>query len=138
MILSLREDLPYRHMIWPDGHWPKKDLNLPIKNALIEFVDGEEKSLPRDKFYIPGSILSARVATDTPATWGMEEYASLFFKNRELFRPTSQLYEVKGFEPLMWFDSDNPLQSGWLHGASYLKDGIVSYRADVGNSQGFR
>ncbi len=112
-----------------------KELNLPIKSALTEFVDGEEKSLPREKFYIPGSVLSARVATDTPATWGMEEYASIFFKNGELFKPTSRLYEVKGFEPLMWFDSDNPLQSGWLHGASYLKDGIVSYRADVGKGE---
>lgn len=112
-----------------------KHLNLPLKNALVEHHDGKDIVLPREKFYIPGSVLRVRMATDRPATWGMEEYATVFFKNGEVFKPTSALFEQKGFEPLMWFDSDNPLQSGWAHGESYLKDGILSYRADVGKGE---
>src|SRR5262249_57416186 len=36
-------------------------LGLPIKDALVERVNGAERPLPREKYYVPGSILDARV-----------------------------------------------------------------------------
>src|SRR5205823_4995216 len=36
-------------------------LGLPIKNALTELVNGAERPLPREKFYVPGSILEAKI-----------------------------------------------------------------------------
>src|SRR5439155_824686 len=39
-------------------------VGLPIKNALVERVAGfAERPLPNEKFYVPGSILEARVDT---------------------------------------------------------------------------
>jgi hypothetical protein len=32
-------------------------LNVPVRNALVEMVAGKEKSLPGEKFYIPGSVM---------------------------------------------------------------------------------
>src|SRR5690606_8974530 len=43
-------------------------LNLPVTNALTERVDGEERPLPREKYYVPGSVLNAKVDTQNPAT----------------------------------------------------------------------
>ena len=43
-------------------------LGLPIKDALVERVaDGAERPLPREKFYMPGSILEARIDNTQPA-----------------------------------------------------------------------
>src|SRR5262249_7144902 len=35
-------------------------LGLPIRSALVEVVNGSERPLPREKYYVPGSILEAR------------------------------------------------------------------------------
>jgi hypothetical protein len=42
-------------------------LGLPITSALTEKLsDGTERALPREKYYVPGSILRARVDTSNP------------------------------------------------------------------------
>ena len=46
-------------------------LGLPIRNALVERVNGVERPLPNEKFYIPGSILAARVDTTHPLAYGL-------------------------------------------------------------------
>ena len=43
-------------------------LGLPIRNALVERIaGGVERPLPREKFYIPGTILEARIDRDPSA-----------------------------------------------------------------------
>jgi hypothetical protein len=51
-------------------------LGLPIRDALVERVaGGEEQPLPREKFYIPGTILEARIDPTHPLAYGMEDKA---------------------------------------------------------------
>ncbi len=57
-------------------------LGLPIEDHLVE--DG--KPLPRAKYFVPGSILSARVDTSQPIAAGMTERTNFFFDNSPVFR----------------------------------------------------
>jgi hypothetical protein len=39
---------------------------------------------------------------------------------------------ISGVMPLAWFDSANPLRSGWALGQKHLQHGIVAVQAPVG------
>jgi len=112
-------------------------LNVPVKNALTETIDGKEKALPREKYYIPGSVLTVRVADDVPATWGMETHAAVYFNRNPVFALTADAIANGSVEPLLWFDSATPLRSGWAWGQSYLKDGIAAFKAPIGDGSLF-
>ena len=109
-----------------------RHLEVPVKNALMETIDGKEKPLPKEKFYIPGSVLRARVTEKSPATWGMEAYADVYFNQSPVFTLTADAIAKDSVEPLMWFDSSKPLRSGWAWGQSYLADGIAAFKASIG------
>jgi hypothetical protein len=107
-------------------------LDLPVKNALEEIGrDGEKKALPGEKYYIPGSILTARVDNQQPANWGMGEYANIMFNNSNVFR-IQQEANQQGLQALAWIDRPEPLLSGWAWGQSYLEDGVLAFQAPVG------
>lgn len=112
-----------------------RHLEVPVSDALTELVGGTEKSLPREKYFIPGSVLRVRVAPGVPATWGMEEHADVYFSNNPVFRITSGGYSDSRVEPLMWFDTAAPLRSGWAYGQSYLKDGIAAFKVKIGQGE---
>ena len=45
---------------------------LPVKNHLVEKgPDGKDRALPREKFYIPGSLLKVNVDNTNPLAYGM-------------------------------------------------------------------
>src|SRR4051812_35297949 len=49
-----------------------KQLGLSVENHLVaKDADGKEKSLGRDKFYVPPSVLRAKVDSAHPLAWGM-------------------------------------------------------------------
>ncbi len=107
-------------------------LNLPIKNALVEMVNGVEKTLPGEKFYIPGSILKVSVDTTEQAAYGMPSQADVYFDASPVFNilPEGQLNG--SIKPLAWFASAQSLRSGWAWGQSYLNGGIAAFTAKVG------
>jgi len=110
-------------------------LGLPIVNALTEKLpDGTERPLPREKLYIPGSILQVRVDNTNPLAYGVNEKLDVFFDNSPVFRlrPESTLAQVK---PVAWFDTDKPLRSGWAWGQKYLQDGVAVIDAPVGKGR---
>ena len=77
---------------------------LPIKNALVERVAGfAERPLPAEKFFIPGTLLEARVDTTNPLAYGMDEKTMIFFDHSPAFRlqPEAQL---KGVKAVAWID----------------------------------
>lgn len=113
-----------------------RHLDLPVRNALTELVNGEESSLPRSKYYVPSSILEARFDNAHPLAHGMNERSDVFFSNSPVFRlePSAGL---KGVRPIAWFDSAEPLRSGWAWGQAYLKDGVIVSEADVGDGKLF-
>lgn len=107
-------------------------LGLPIKSALTEMTrDGRERALPRDKFYVPGSILTANVEPTNPIAWGMEDKADIFFDGSPVFKLGPEAL-AKGVKPVLWFGSPKPLKSGWAWGQQYLEGGVAIAEAPVG------
>ncbi len=109
-------------------------LNLPVKNALTTMVDGKEKKLSSDKYYVPGSVLRVKVDESLADNWGLEAYTDVYFNNSPVFKFTQNSEQLKA---LAWFDTDKALRSGWAWGQAYLKEGISAFRADVGKGQLF-
>jgi hypothetical protein len=107
-------------------------IGLPVRNALVERVQGfTERPLPNEKFYVPGSILDARIDNTNPLAYGLDERAMLFFDHSPAFRlqPESAL---KGVKAVAWFDSPSPLRSGWAWGQQYLDQAVEVVEAPVG------
>src|SRR5207244_6373567 len=76
-------------------------LGLPIKNALVEIVNGVERPLPREKYYVPGSILEARINNANPLAYGMESTAMVFYDESPAFRLLPDA-GMKGVHPVAW------------------------------------
>lgn len=103
-------------------------LKLPIGSHL---VDANGAPLPNTKFYVPGSLLMARVDTTNPMALGMKAYTDFFFERSPVFKvlPGGE----GSVEKIAWFDTKAPLRSGWALGQENLEGGVVALRAQVGN-----
>lgn len=107
-------------------------LDLPVKNALVEIQpNGTERTLPGEKYFVPGSVLMTRVDTSLPLNWGLNGYADVLFNNSPVFKLKPEA-KLQGFQVLSWFDTKTPLKSGWAWGQSYLEDGITAFSAPIG------
>jgi len=102
-------------------------LKLPIQNHLLE--NGEP--LPPAKYFVPGSVLSARVDTSHPLAAGMRERTDFFFDNSPVFKLAPGA-EAAGVRPFVRFDSPAPLRSGWAWGQQYLDGGVLAIDATIG------
>ncbi len=110
-----------------------RHLALPIPSALVEkAADGQERALADDKFYVPGSVLTARFDLSDPVTWGLGERTDVYFDRSPAFRRTAEA-GAPGVKAIAWFDSDTPLRSGWAWGQRYLKDAVTAARVSVGS-----
>ena len=108
---------------------------LPVSDALIERVNGIERKLPNEKYYIPGSVLQVRTNNQTPAGWGMSTKTDIYFDASPVFiiQPIAQ---VSGqIKPLAWFADATPLRSGWAWGQGYLSNGIAAFEAGIGKGK---
>ncbi len=112
-------------------------LNVPVRNALVEMVSGKEKSLPGEKFYIPGSVMQITLDNEYKANWGMNKNADVYFSASPVFKLLPDAIARKEVVPLAWYASDKTLRSGWAFGQSYLQDGIAAFEAKVGNGKLF-
>ncbi|MBC7722773.1 MAG: peptidase [Pedobacter sp.] len=107
-------------------------LNLPIQNALTETVNGVEKTLPSEKYYIPGSILKVSVDSTEHAAFGMPSQADVYFDASPVFNILPEGQAKGTIKPLAWFADAQPLRSGWAWGQSYLRGGVAAFKATVG------
>lgn len=107
-------------------------LNLPVSNALVEMVDGKERPVPREKFYIPGSVLRARIDSTRGVSWGMPSEGDIYFDNSPVFTLAPDAGSRGGVKPLMWFNSEKVLRSGWAWGQAYLQNGVTAFEAPLG------
>jgi hypothetical protein len=105
-------------------------LQLPVENHLVE----AGAPLPRTKFYVPGSVMSAKVDTSTATAFGMPERASVFFDESPVFR-FGAAAPAAGLKRIAWFDSRTPLRSGWAWGQEYLDQGVIALEAPVGRGK---
>jgi hypothetical protein len=106
-------------------------LGLPIKNALVEIVNAVERPLPREKYFVPGSILEARIDNTNPLAYGMNEHAMVFYDESPAFRLQPEA-ALKGVKPVAWYESPTPLRSGWAWGQQYLDQAVSIIEAPVG------
>ena len=105
---------------------------LPIADPLVErHPDGAENRLPKEKYYIPGSLLQARVDITHPLAFGMSERADFYFNNSPVFSLNPDAAAL-GVRPIAWFDGPAPLRSGWAWGQSYLDKSVAVLEAKVG------
>ena len=107
-------------------------LQLPIENHLVE----NGAPLPRTKFYVPGSVLSARVDLTNPLAHGMTEHTDIFFDNSPVFKLGANA-QASGVKAAAWFDSKTPLRSGWAWGQQYLDGGVAAIEAPFGKGKVF-
>lgn len=98
-------------------------LDLPVVNALTE-TDGQGnvRSIPTTKFYVPGSLLGATVAR-SPLSMGISDRIDFLFDESPAFKWRGE--DRKGAHAVAWFDSEKPLRSGWAWGQALLKDTLA-------------
>lgn len=96
-----------------------EQMKLGVKNHL---VDKESKALKREVYYTPGSILVGQVDNKTTAGLGYNPSIDFYFSNNNVYTivdPTIQ--------PILWFQGDKFLKSGWSWGENHLKDGVIGF-----------
>ena len=107
-----------------------RHFGLPIENHLME----NGQPLTQQKFYVPGSVLNARVDTSQAATAGLAAQTNFFFDNSPVWKLGAGA-RAAGITPLAWFDSPTPLRSGWAWGQEYLRDGVIAMEAKIGKGR---
>jgi hypothetical protein len=98
-------------------------LGVNVKNAL---VDETGKALPREKFYIPGSVMRISVDAHQPIAWGMPFESDVMFENDPVWIVGGDVQKIG------WFDSAKSLRSGWALGQNYLKGATAVAHAKIG------
>lgn len=111
-----------------------RHLQLPVTNHLIETVNGQERPLPREKYYVPTSILRMRVNNMNSAAWGMPAQVDVVFDNSPVYRLLPGA-EKRGITPILFFEGGEPLRSGWAWGQQYLSGGVGAFEAFVGSGR---
>jgi hypothetical protein len=128
-----------------------------VSNALMEPTAGGMRPLPREKYYIPGSVLRASVDTTTPLGYGFEPEVDVFFDNSPVFTLDaagrgSQVVDAAAVgrgsqrspagptngpavRKVAWFASPSPLRSGWAWGQRYLDGGVAVADAAIGRGR---
>ena len=108
-------------------------LGLPVTDALIDPETG--RSLARNKYYVPGSVLEGRLDESSPLAHGLKPQTDFFFDNSPVFRLGPDA-EARGVRRVAWFEAE-PLRSGWAWGEQYLTDGAIAVEAAVGEGKLF-
>ena len=105
---------------------------LPISDHLVE--NGEP--LPREKYFTPGSILDMKVEHISPLTHGFGERANVLFSHSPTFRLSAGA-DPQRVRTVGWYNTGEPLRSGWAWGEQYLVGGVGVIEADYGEGKLF-
>jgi hypothetical protein len=105
-------------------------LKLPVENHLTE----NGAPLARAKYFVPGSVLSAKVEITHPIAAGMTPRTDFFFDNSPVFR-LGPGAAAAGVRAIAAFDSPAPLRSGWAWGQQYLDGGVIAIDAPLGKGR---
>jgi hypothetical protein len=79
-------------------------------------------------------VLSVAVDNKLAIAEGMPAHADVFFDNDPVFRLKPDAM-AKGVKPIAWFDSKEPLRSGWAWGQNYLESGVAAVEASIGRGK---
>jgi hypothetical protein len=110
---------------------------LPVGNHLVErAADGALRPVPVEKYYVPGSVVRVAVDNTAPVAHGFDKHVDVFFDNSPVFSLAPDA-ALKGVRPIAWFDTAQPLRSGWAFGQAYLEGGVEAIEATVGKGKVF-
>ena len=94
-------------------------LGVPVENAVA--------GVPRQEFFIPGSLIRTEVDTSDPLAWGMQDTAAAYYVQSLAFDPVPVASEPNGAEGpktasrqmdvAVRYAGDDLLMSGWENGA---------------------
>ena len=108
-------------------------MGLPITNALTTVGPGGKRvPMPGSTFYVPGSVLSAKVDVTNPLAYGVPETVDVFYNNNPTY---TMAPGAGGMSRVSWFASDNPLRSGWAWGQKALNDTAAVIDAPMGRGR---
>jgi hypothetical protein len=107
-------------------------LDTPLRPALARTVDGQDKMLEKKAFYIPGSILRARVDPRQPLAYGVPDKVDVFYNQAQTF-----IYDdaATGIDKAAWFDGRATLRSGWAVGQEKLAGTTAIAQVVVGKGR---
>jgi hypothetical protein len=101
-------------------------LDLPVSDPL--------QRLPRDRYFVPGSVLRVAVDQATPLGYGFGKEVDVFFDNSPVFQLEPGA-EASGIRPVAWFASAAPLRSGWAWGQAHLQGTVAVVDAPLGKGR---
>ena len=113
-------------------------------NKASEVYTGKDGGLVEDAlekvdhkaFYIPGSILQVAVDPSNPIAFGSTPTVSIFYENGPTFKVNGDARSAA------YFNTENPLLSGWILGGQFLNGTSVIAEEPVGKGRivlfGFR
>ena len=108
-----------------------QQLGLPLTSHL---VDDSGEPLSRDDYFTPGSIHDIRIDHGSPVTHGLGERAHVLHSHSPVYRIGEG---AAGVRRLAWYDSAEPLVSGWAWGQEHLEGGASMIEADIGQGKLF-
>jgi len=106
-------------------------LGLPVADHL---VDRSGNHLPMEDYFIPGSILQARVDNTNPIAYGLNQHVDFMFNRSPVLKLGSGA-QAQGVRRVAWYDSSTPLRSGWAWGQEHIQNGLAALEADVGDGK---
>ena len=105
---------------------------LPVRNHLVE----NGQPLTREQYFTPGSVLDMKVEGGSPLTHGFGDRVNVLFSHSPTFALEAGAAN-QGVRRVGWYDTPNPLRSGWAWGERYLENGVGAIEADYGQGKMF-
>ena len=105
---------------------------LPISDHLVE----NGVPLTREKYFTPGSVLDMKIEHVSPLTHGFGERANVLFSHSPTFRLSTGA-DPQRIRTVGWYNTEEPLRSGWAWGEQYLVGGVGVIEADYGEGKLF-
>ena len=105
---------------------------LPIYDHLME----GERPVTRDEYFTPGSVHSIKLEDGSPLTHGLGDRLDVMISHSPLFGLDAG-YEGQGVKRIGWFDSEQPLRSGWAWGQERMQGGTAMMEVKFGDGRMF-
>jgi hypothetical protein len=109
-------------------------LGAPVEVANAKTENGQVKPYTNREFYIPGSVLRAKVDPKQPLAYGAPADIDVFFDRSPTFTLKAG---ATGVAKVSWFDTDKPLRSGWAVGQEKLNGSTAMLDIDLGKGKIF-
>ena len=105
---------------------------LPMSDHLVE----GGRPLTDEEYFTPGSVHSLKIEHGSPLTHGLGDRLDVIISHSPLF-DLEPGFEASGVKRIGWFDTDQPLRSGWAWGQERMRGGTALIEADIGDGQLF-